>query len=187
MKAPEIETARLRLRRFTLDDLDALYLIFRDPDVMRFLGTGEAVTREASEPHLINYIERYWEEHRFGRWALVCKDRNELIGQCGLRIRDDKPELVYLLAKRYWGMGLATEAARACLRYGFEELKLEQIIAVTRPGNVGSRRVLERIGMKHEKDVWVDDMDCVYYSISSESYQPRDEHYVLGFNSAGEP
>ncbi len=85
---------------------------------------------------------------------------------------DDTPELVYLLAKPYWGMGLATEAAKACLKYGFEELQLEQIIAVTRHENVASRRVLERIGMKHEKDVRLYDIDCVYYSISRKSYQP---------------
>ncbi len=151
---------------------------------MRYLGTGEAITREASQPHLINYIEKYWEQHRFGRWALVYKDLGEVIGHCGLRVLEDMPELVYLLAKQYWGMGLATEAAKACLRYGFEELQLEKIIAVTRPENVASRRVLERIGMKHEKNVRLYDIDCVYYSISRKSSEPGNSHYVLGFTSA---
>lgn len=184
MKIPEIETARLRLRRYTLDDLDAVSVFFSDADVMRYLGTGEAITREASKPHLINLIERYWEEHRFGRWALVYKDRGEVIGHCGFRMLESKAELVYLLAKRYWGMGLATEAAKACLRYAFEELQLEQIIAATRPENVASRRVLERIGMRLEKDLGLYDVDCAYYSISRNSYHPGSSHYVLAFNTA---
>jgi RimJ/RimL family protein N-acetyltransferase len=184
MKIPEIETARLRLRRYTLDDLDAVSAMFRDPDVMRYLGTGEAITKEASKPHLINLIERYWEEHRFGRWALIHKDRGELIGHCGFRMLKEKAELVYLLAKPYWGMGLATEAAKACLRYAFEELQLEQIIAATRGENVASRRVLERIGMTLEDDLGLYDVDCVYYSISRNCYHPGNSHYVLEFNTA---
>jgi len=182
MKVPEIETARLRLRRFTPDDLDAFAQIIADPDVMKYIGAGETFSVEGAKPHLKNFIEKYWESHSFGRWALIYKDSGTLIGHCGLRMLEGTPELVYLLAKLYWRTGLATEAARACLRYAFEELGLETIVAVTKPENSASRRVLEKIGMKYERDARYHEIDCVYYSVTRESYQPNDSYYLLKYN-----
>jgi ribosomal-protein-alanine N-acetyltransferase len=84
-------------------------------------------------------------------------------------------ELAYGLAKPYWGSGFATEAARACLRYGFAEMKLERIVAVVNPGNVASQRVLEKLGMKYTRDVHHYDADLMYYEISSTEYAAQPE------------
>jgi ribosomal-protein-alanine N-acetyltransferase len=79
----------------------------------------------------------------------VDKASGEVIGYCGFRINEGRTELHYLLARAYWCAGLATEAARAALRYAFEELRLTEIIALVRPENTASARVLKKIGMRH--------------------------------------
>ena len=184
---PDIETARLRLRRFTLDDLDTFASICIDPDVMKYIGAGNPVSREELEPaYLSGYIE-YWKKHGFGRFAVIHKERSELIGYCGLRLFnypglrlfDHTPEIVFLLKKTFWGMGLAAEAARACLRYGFEQLRFALIVAMTRSENIAAQRVLERIGMKYESDARFMDFDCVAYTILPEEFQPDDFWYTL--------
>lgn len=183
MNIPDIETARLRFRRFTPDDLDDLARIFSDPEVVKFLGDGKPPTKHETIPHLHNFIERYWEEQRFGRWALIHKEDDKLIGYCGLRLLDEvHPELVYVLARDYWGKGLATEAARAGLRYGFEELKLEEIVAATRPENIASQHVMKKLGLKYEKRAFFYGIDCAYYSISRRDYRPDASYYRLHFN-----
>jgi ribosomal-protein-alanine N-acetyltransferase len=82
----------------------------------------------------------------------------------------DTPEVVYHLAKSYWGQGLATEIARASLRYGFEENKFERIVAIAKPDNTASIHVMEKIGMSYERRASYYTYDVVQYSISRESY-----------------
>src|SRR4051794_36194694 len=89
----EIETARLRLRMFSPRDLDDLMLIFGDPDVMKYLGieAGTTLTRDEVEVTLEKMIE-FWANHGFGRWAVINKEDNKMIGLCGLRLLDGAPE-----------------------------------------------------------------------------------------------
>jgi RimJ/RimL family protein N-acetyltransferase len=141
---PEIETARLRLRLFRLDDLDDYYTaIRRDPDVMRFLPGGQPQSRERTEQVIGKSID-YWQDHDFGGFAVIHKADGKLIGQCGLHVIPGQTdvELFYALAKPYWGQGLAAEAGHACLRYGFETVGLARIVAVFAPGNMRSERVM---------------------------------------------
>src|SRR5207253_11071343 len=121
-----IETERLVLRRFTLDDLDELVALRSDPEVMRYIGNQ---SREKIEQRLRYYIAHY-EPHGFGMWGVVHKDRGALVGWCGLIFLDETPEVEvgYGITKSYWGQGLMTEAARASLRYGFERAGLERIV-----------------------------------------------------------
>ena len=183
---PEIETARLRLRQFTLEDLDSFAAICSDPEVMKYIGAGKSVSKEEARPHLSGYID-YWEKHGLGRFAVTHKEHGELIGYCGfrlfrypgLRLFANKPEIVFLLKKTSWGKGLAAEAARACLRYGFEQKKYPQFVAITRGENTASQRVLERIGMKQGKSVHYMEFDCAVYSILQEEFHPGDFLYIL--------
>lgn len=172
---PELETARLRLRMFMLDDLDALARILGDPDVIRYVGTGQPTSREETANAMQSFI-RHWQQHGFGRWAVVEKERGELIGYGGLRSLFGTPEVTYLLAKSYWGQGLATEVARACLRYGFSQLVSERIVAVTKLENVASQRVLQKVGMKYERHAHYYGIEVVCYRILREEYRP-DELY----------
>lgn len=187
VRLPEKETERLLLRQFSLDDLDELARIFSDPRVMKYLGaTCGPVTKEETEAALHSIIA-HWGRHGFGRWAAVHKREGRLVGYCGLRAFGKEAELVYLLDHPYWGQGLATEMASASLSFGFDEKSFSQIVAMTRPGNAASRRVMEKIGMKYRQTVQFfrhmaeigiacanvgncEDFDVVRYDISKASF-----------------
>ncbi|MEG3907287.1 GNAT family N-acetyltransferase [Microcoleus sp. w2-18bC1] len=168
----EIETARLYLRQFRPEDLDDLYRIYSDPETMKYL-TGVR-TREATEIAIHTMLKR-WEQNNFGMWALVHKIDCKMIGRCGLAFLDQTPEveLGYALDKVYWNQGLATEASFASLNYGFKILKLERIVAIARPENIASQRVIQKVGMKYEKNAHYYETDVVYYYVSRESYQSK--------------
>jgi RimJ/RimL family protein N-acetyltransferase len=166
---PEIETSRLRLRMFTHDDLDALSRITSDPEVMKYLGTSGPRTKEKTQ-NTIDAILRHWNREGFGIFAVEHKADGRLIGWCGLQTLEKTPEVevAYLLAREYWNQGMATEAARAAIEYGFNQLKLDRIVAIARPENVGSYRVMEKVGMRYERDAHFYDVDVVYYAIERE-------------------
>jgi RimJ/RimL family protein N-acetyltransferase len=165
-----IETERTILRLFTMDDLDDLASILGNPQVMKYLELDcKPLSRETTETALTNIIS-HWEMNGFGRWAVVSREDNKLIGMAGFRTHDENAELVYILDEPYWGRGLATEIARAILEYGFEKHKFPGIIAMTRPANVLSRRVMDKLGMKFEGEAIVYGIPVVEYSISKEDY-----------------
>jgi RimJ/RimL family protein N-acetyltransferase len=171
---PEIDTPRLRYRMLSPHDLDALLLIVGDPEVMKYLGTeaGTILSREETKSTLEGMIE-FWTQHGFGRWAVIDKEDGKLIGLCGFRLFEGTPELFYVFARANWGRGLATEAARAILGYGFDELGFERIVAATRPENTVSIRVMTKIGMKYEKDVSYSGVNAVCYAVRRDEYQKR--------------
>ena len=168
----EIQTARLYLRQFTPDDLDDLYRIYSDPEIMKYLSGVR--TREATEI-AIHTMLKHWEEHNFGLWALVHKIDGKMIGRCGLNFLEKTPEvqLGYTLDKVYWNQGLATEASLASLNYGFQILNLQRIVAIALPENITSQRLMQKVGMKYEKNAHYYETDVVYYSISRETYQSQ--------------
>lgn len=145
-----METDRLRLRQFTPDDLDDVARLFANPDVMRFMGVaGETHSTAEAEKALLSIIA-HWQRHGFGRWAVIHQAHEKLIGYGGLRSFGHNAELVYLLDQPYWGQGLATELATACLKFGFESRRFDEIVALIKPGNAASRRVLEKIGLRYQ-------------------------------------
>ncbi len=164
-----LETERLHLRLFKRTDLGSLTTIFAVPQVVRYLGNGQPVSPGETEVALRSIL-RHWRAHGFGRWAVVHKGRGELIGYGGLRNLEGMPELVYLLARDYWGRGLATELARACLRLSFTTRRFPRIVAITQPDNLASRRVLEKLGMTHEGAARYFGIDVAQYSLSSNAY-----------------
>jgi ribosomal-protein-alanine N-acetyltransferase len=91
-----------------------------------------------------------WAKTGYGRWAVQDKETGKLIGHAGFRPFGARAELVYVLNRPYWGRGLATEAARECLRFASEKGLFKEVVAFTRTGNLASRRVLEKIGMRYE-------------------------------------
>lgn len=177
---PQIETARLRLRPFAAEDLDALASLLADPQVMRYLGQegGQTMTRVEAEDILGKVMAR-WRERGFGHFAVLLKATQKLIGLCGLKLLDGTPELIYVLARNYWRQGYAAEAARACLRYGFEEIGCERIVAVTRPENVASQRVLEKIGMRYERVVQHYGVVAREYALTRAEFQVGDSFYLF--------
>ncbi|NDJ75254.1 MAG: GNAT family N-acetyltransferase [Chloroflexi bacterium] len=169
---PEITTARLRLRAFTLDDVPAYHAaVFSDPDVMRYLPGGEPRPLEAAEK-AVQHFTASWQQHDLGLWAVIQRADDTLIGHCGLQYIPDTPyiEVGYVLAKPYWGQGLATEAARAALRFGFEQRGLDRIVAVFVPENTGSERVMIKLGMKNQGLLQAYGTDLPCYTITREAF-----------------
>ncbi|MBI3963346.1 MAG: GNAT family N-acetyltransferase [Deinococcus sp.] len=184
---PQIETARLRLRMFTFGDLDDYHRqIFSDPAVMKYLPPGTSVPKEKTRSALGNILA-HWEHYGFGLWAVAHKPLGQLIGHCGLQTLQNtgEVELAYGLAQALWGQGLATEAAKACVRFGFEELRLERIVAIAKAEHIASQRVMIKVGMKYEKNARFYNLDVVYYAISRSTYQPDGSLYVLRDDSLG--
>lgn len=166
----ELETERLWLRQFKWDDLDRMAEIFGNPEVMRYIASGTK-TREQLEFTFPTMLERC-EKWGFGMWAVIEKASNALLGRCGLIYLDNTPEveLGYALDKPFWNRGFATEASLVCLRFGFEQVGLERIVAIAMPENIASQRVMQKVGMTFEKNAHYYNTDVVYYAMSKAEF-----------------
>ncbi len=146
----EFATERLRLRGWRRGDAPALAAMNADPEVMRYIGSGAKLYAEALERAESLVRERPGDG--LGLWAIEESATGVFHGWAGLIPLDDtrEIELAYRLAQSSWGRGIATEAARSLLAYGFDELRLERIAAVTDPENRTSRRVLDKLGFLYQ-------------------------------------
>lgn len=147
-----LETERLVLREFVLDDLPEFFRMVSDPDVTRYTGDGCKSLEEARQG-MIDRPLRDYRVHGFGRWAVVFKPTGKVIGFAGLKYLEESKEvdLGYRFFKEYWGQGIATEAARVVLDYGVNVLKLPRIVAAADVENKASIHVIEKLGMKFKK------------------------------------
>ena len=142
-----METERLRLRPPAEDDLAEHHAqLGSDPGVP---WDRRARTLKRSEEVLRGRI-RHWREHGFGFWMVEWRDSGDFLGEAGLQHFDggSEVEVGYYLTRRAWGRGVATEAGAAALEFGFRTLGLERIVAVVRPENEGSKRVLTKLGLR---------------------------------------
>jgi len=145
-----LDTPRLHLRPWTAADLDDLHRLWTDARVRRFLWDDEVISRARARATLAAGVASF-RTHGFGGWLSIERARAAVVGFCGLRRVDDGSgvEILYGLAPAAWGRGLATEAATAVLRFGFERCGLPHIVGRTDASNAASVRVLERLGMQH--------------------------------------
>lgn len=161
-----IETPRLTIRSFTREDAEALHeRVFGDDEVMRYIPRGASPSVERTRGAVDRFMH-HEREHGFGLWAVDLRATGELIGDCGLvnvEGRGPEIEVAYHFAKEWWGRGLATEAARACLDYGFRVLGLREIIAICLPEHIASRRVMEKVGMRYVGTARYYELDLVKY------------------------
>ena len=162
---PMITTERLTLRPFAPDDLDALAAIYADPDVMRHISGGVR-TREQTAASLADYAEE-WRARGHGIWAVTETATGDLLGMCGFV---DRAELGYIFGRFAWGRGIATEAARACLRFGFERLDYETIGAGALKENAASLRILQKLGMHRAPNAHFDDHGGAYFAITRDEW-----------------
>ena len=143
-----LQTQRLSLREFELEDVDALAAILSDPETMRYYPMP--FDRAAVVDWILRNRTRYANDG-FGLWAMILKATGDLIGDCGLVRQSvdglDEIEIGYHVRRDLWGQGYASEAARACRDYGFSSLKVDRLISLIRPENLQSRRVAEKNGM----------------------------------------
>lgn len=150
-----LETERLRLRHLVMDDLEALYALYRDPQVRQYFPEGTLTLQETRE-ELEWFLHGHPRQPELGLWATVLKAPGKFVGRCGLLPwtidGQSEVEVAYLIDKAYWGRGLGTEAARAVRDYGFEQLGLARLICLIDQDNLASIRVAEKIGMAFEKE-----------------------------------
>jgi ribosomal-protein-alanine N-acetyltransferase len=160
-----LETERLVLREWSLDDAPSLFEICRDAEVMLYIGTGKPYETPAEAEKFLRWAIEYQKENGFCRWAVVEKSSGKIVGSCGFAYPRGvpEPELGYLFGRGVWGKGFATEAARAALNYGFEKSGFREIIAITDLENTASQRVLEKIGFARRGVEKIDGEDNLIY------------------------
>lgn len=174
----EIETARLRLRPFTSEDVDDFHHLLIDPDVRKYLCDDKVISKEQAASFIDGSLASF-ETNGFGLWAVLPREEDTLIGFCGFWFFYDPSELqlLYGIAPAHWGKGLATEIARAMIRYGFEEHSFDRILASADVPNLASLRVMEKAGMTFDKRVGINGLDLLYYAITQEAFQPDESPY----------
>jgi ribosomal-protein-alanine N-acetyltransferase len=173
-----IETERLILRKFTIDDVEESYQMNKDPTVQRYLPSEGPLTRKNVEHMIKNNVLADYKEHGFGRLAVIHKQDNRFIGFTGLKYvpEFDAVDIGYRLNSAYWGQGLATESALPTIEYGFKVLKLPRIVAAAIADNQGSIRVMEKLGMHFEKTLELDGHPCVYYVMENPELSGQDRN-----------
>ncbi len=148
-----LETERLVLRQFTVDDVENLVELDSDPDVMHFITGGRPTPRREIEtdvlPGFLDYYERF---DGYGFWAAMEKSSGRFVGWFHFRpakaAQPDEVELGYRLHRSVWGKGYATEGSRALIHKGFAELGVRRVVAFTMVVHVASRRVMEKAGLR---------------------------------------
>jgi RimJ/RimL family protein N-acetyltransferase len=128
-----IETDRLVLRRVTVDDVDGLLEIHADPDIMRFMGAWD----RARAIEWLTEVDKNWDERGYGRLAITDRESGRLLGRTGLMYLPQfaETELGWTLRRAAWGHGYASEAARACLDWAFDQFELSYLTSLIEPGN----------------------------------------------------
>lgn len=151
----ELETERLKFRDLNRSDIDNLQDIFTDPVAMEYYPSTKT---ESETLEWIDWNIKSYQENGYGLWALINKCTGDFVGQCGLILQldvdgIDEIEVAYLLVRKYWGNGFATEAAAASRDFAFSKLACKRVISLIDPKNLPSLRVAERNGLVYEKNV----------------------------------
>ena len=165
-----IETERLIIRPFKREDIEPSYVMNLDAEVSRYTGDGGVVSKKELERRIIENVFGDYEKYGFGRLAVELKGENKFIGFTGLKYLEDMNEvdLGYRFMRKYWGKGIATESAKACLNLAFETLGLSKVIAMVLPENIASIRVLQKLNFDYEKDFFEDNLLVKIYSLNKE-------------------
>jgi RimJ/RimL family protein N-acetyltransferase len=142
-----LETERLTLRRFTEDDVDHLFDLNSDPEVMRYLTGGEPTPREQIRDEIIPFHLGVYERSQFGTWAADDRSTGDFLGWFHFRGSPEDIDLGYRLRRTAWNEGYATEGSRALVHKGFTHLGVQRVFAHTMTVNAASRRVLEKSGL----------------------------------------
>ena len=161
-----IETERLLLREYTIDDHDALYEIMSDPETMQHYP---APFDEERTGHWIEWNLENYAKYGFGLWAVVLKETGEFIGDCGITLQNIDgemlPEIGYHIHKKYWRRGFAKEAAKAVRDWAFLNTKYNALYSYMKYTNEGSRRTAMANGMKKVKE-YPDPKNTISYAFA---------------------
>ena len=155
-----IETKRLILRELKISDDTGMFELDSDVDVHKYLGNKPVKSIEESRK-IIETIQQQYTENGIGRWATIEKSTNQFIGWAGLKLITEPInnhvnyyDLGYRLIKKYWGLGFATEAAKASLEYGFNTLGQDMIYGMADIQHSASIHILQKVGLKPIENFW---------------------------------
>lgn len=172
------ETERLILRELVPEDGIALHKIYQDPEVLRYIAGAKVGTIAEEQARVEKHIREYYARHGHGLWATVLKETGELIGRCGILTWEiegrTELEIAYLIGKKDWGRGYATEAALAIRDYAFSTKSVDRLISLIIPENIVSRKVAEKNGMTltHTIDL-IGFKDICFYEIQREEWEQK--------------
>lgn len=173
------ETERFILREILPTDLEGLYELDSDPEVHQYLG-NKPVSDRKQIIDVITFIRQQYKDNGIGRWAIIDKKTNAFIGWTGLKFVTDLTnnhinyyDLGYRIIRKYWGQGIATETAIAALDYAFTTLNVEEVFAAANCKNIGSNKILQKIGLSIIETFCYEDIECYWYKIDKKDYEKR--------------
>lgn len=153
----ELESQRLRFRKYNDRDLDFLNSLLSDPDMVKYIGTGNVKDRQGAKDFLEWIYSTYKASSCYGLRILENKETNEPIGHAGLVPQlineEEELEVGYWVSRTYWGQGYATEAAIALKHYAKHDMEQGRLICLIQPENIASKRVAKKIGMFMEEEI----------------------------------
>jgi [ribosomal protein S5]-alanine N-acetyltransferase len=171
------ETNRLLLRELLPEDVDGLFEMDCDPEVHRYLGNNPIQTKEQAA-EMIQFIRQQYIDNGIGRWAMIDKQTNNFLGWAGLKLMTEPInnhinylDLGYRLMRKYWGLGIATEAARASLAYAFDKLPAKEVYAITEIGNTASNNVLLKAGLHFIEPFDYKEFKLNWYKIDRDTFK----------------
>lgn len=162
-------TNRLIIRELSVKDIPDMYQIYQNPEVKKFIPDIDEYLENEIEKHKA-YIKNVYNFYGYGLWGVFSKENGNLIGRCGIQNTlvngQDEIELGYVLDVNHWGYGYALECVRAILKYAFQDLHMDKVIALIHPLNLRSIKVAERVGMKKNTSIIKDGMEYYLYALS---------------------
>ena len=163
----QLQTERLRLRLFTLADVQIMFELNSDPEIIKYAEATPARDLQEARQRLEQGPLADYEKYGYGRFAVELKETGNVIGFCGIKYLPeiDLPEVGYRYLKEYWGTGIGTEAARVCVDFARDDLKIKKLIALIMPENTGSIKVAEKLGMSKGPLIHVYDVDAFQYEM----------------------
>jgi ribosomal-protein-alanine N-acetyltransferase len=177
-----LETERLILRDVLESDLEGMFELDSNPIVHKYLGNNPIKTKEQAVKY-INFIREQYEEHGIGRFTAIEKSSGDFIGWSGIKLNTGEKEALngkqdfydigYRFIPRYWGKGYASESSFATLDFGFKELNIETMCGAADVNNIGSNKVLKKIGLNFIEEFMYNDDKITWYELNKEDYEKR--------------
>ncbi|SMC75086.1 GNAT family N-acetyltransferase [Moheibacter sediminis] len=158
-----LQTPRLILREFHIDDAEYFFKLNSNPKVIQFTGDEAFKNIEEAKNFLSNY--KNYEQNGYGRWSVIDKKTNHFLGWCGLNFNGNETDIGFRFFEEHWNKGYATESAKACLDFGFKILDLNEIVGRAMKENSASHKVLEKIGLSFSHEIEKENYKWVIYKI----------------------
>lgn len=175
-----IETARLLIRELQPTDVEGMFDLDSNPEVHQYLGKHPVQSREETLG-VIDFIRQQYIDNGIGRWVMIDKETNDFIGWTGFKYVTDLTnnhinyyDLGYRLRQKYWGKGIATEAAIACLEYGFNQLGFQEVFAMADCENDGSNKILAKLGFSRIETFDLDGEPHHWYRLAKSEFQNKE-------------